>query len=63
MTPLSPVVPEYHKVEFDPASQLTTFFDAAGAPVDMQRGTITQSPKNSGNDGQGGPKVNDDSND
>ncbi|MEW1840592.1 putative ATP-grasp-modified RiPP [Nonomuraea angiospora] len=63
MTPLSSIAPEYQKVEFDPATQLTAFFDAAGALVDMQRGTITQSPKNSGSDGQSGPKVNDDSND
>ncbi|MBT2233261.1 putative ATP-grasp-modified RiPP [Nonomuraea sp. NEAU-A123] len=60
-SPVGP--PEYATVEFDPATQLTHFYDAGGEIVDMQRGTVTKSPKNQGNDGTGGPLVSDDSDD
>lgn len=62
MTQLSETKPEYHTVDFDAATQLTTFRDAAGAIVDMQRGTVTMSQ--GGSDGSGNsPKVADDSTD
>lgn len=55
--------PAYSTVEFDPDTQLTHFYDAAGESVDMQRGTVTLSPGTSGSDGTGGGQVSDDSND
>jgi putative ATP-grasp target RiPP len=55
--------PEYETVILDPETQLTHFYDATGAIVDMQRGTVTMSPSGSGSDGSNGPRVADDSND
>ncbi|MFC4114145.1 putative ATP-grasp-modified RiPP [Nonomuraea zeae] len=62
MTQLQPVVPEYQTVVFTPETQLTSFYDAAGALVDMQRGTVTYSP-GGGGDGDGSSSSADDSND
>ncbi|WP_327585523.1 putative ATP-grasp-modified RiPP [Nonomuraea sp. NBC_00507] len=65
MTQPSPAPPTaYATIEFDPETQLTQFYDASGAIVDMQRGTVTMSDENSGSDGSGsGQQVADDSND
>jgi putative ATP-grasp target RiPP len=49
---------------FDPETQLTHFHDAAGAIVDMQRGTVTMSDEDASKDGSGsGNQVADDSDD
>ncbi|WP_327086974.1 putative ATP-grasp-modified RiPP [Nonomuraea sp. NBC_01738] len=54
----------WRTMAFDADTQLTTFYDANGAIVDMQRGTVTISPGGTGSDGSGtNPKVADDSND
>ncbi|WP_030907403.1 putative ATP-grasp-modified RiPP [Streptosporangium amethystogenes] len=56
---LPEVLPPYETTSFDPATQLTRFYDAGGAVVDMGKGTnrsfvtVTVS-RGGGGDGSGG---------
>lgn len=60
MTPTSPAVSEFQTVVFDPETQLTHFYDANGAIVDMATSTVTKSKGGGGDGSSGATEVTDD---